>query len=384
MRSRTTIFAGGAALTAAALSLTLVAPATADIAPRKTDIIGVGSDTVQNIANFMADGDPSLASVGINAAGGKNRFFSFDATPDANDRAGYLNNSTSLAPKPLNPTIVFRAGNKPVQRPNGSSSGVKALLADTTATSKINFVRMSRLPSAAEHDKATANGWVGGLRVIKLSTDAMKIAATDTTNAPAAIAIADLVKIYKCEAGARDWTAFGGSAGTIIPQMPQVGSGTGDSFKKDLKTANGGVDVPLGACVEIVEENDPNSITGSSSPANTIAPFSEGRDNLYNSGYFTDPTVPFPGSATPLNAGIKMLGGYVQNRGLYIVFRDRDKDSTVPFQPGGNLNWVRSLFYNPGGTAPYAAGADAAGAITAGGATPAYTDCGAGNTVVSC
>ena len=134
--------------------------------------------------------------------------------------------------------------------------------------------------------------------------------------------------------------------------------------------------------MQTVEENDPTSITGSSSPIDTIAPFSEGRDNLYNSGYFRDPTVPFPGATTGLNPGIHMLGGYVNNRGLYIVFRDADKNSATKWQPGSALNFVQALFL-PGGT-PYVASADGQAAIAAGGATPTYVDCGAGPTVTSC
>ena len=110
MRSRSIFKAGGAAFAVAALGLTFAVPASADIAPGGSDIVGVGSDTVQNMANFMADGDPFFGSAGVNATASKNRFFSFDATPDANDRAGYLNGSTNAAPKPLTPSIVGMLG----------------------------------------------------------------------------------------------------------------------------------------------------------------------------------------------------------------------------------------------------------------------------------
>jgi len=380
MRSRSLFKAGGAVLSIAALGLSFGAPAYADIAPNSTDIVGVGSDTVQNIADFLADGDPTAASSGVNSTVSKNRLFTFDATPDANDRAGYLNGSTSTVLKPLNPTIVLRAGTSPVQRPNGSGAGINALLADHPSPFKINFVRSSRLPTVAEQNTAIANGFVGGLHVVKISTDALKIAVADTTHAPASLTALQLVDIYKCNT--TNWTTVGGTSGTPIPLVPQSGSGTRNSFLADLQTANGGVAVPLGACVQTVEENDPTSITGSSSPIDTIAPFSEGRDNLYNSGYFRDPATPFPGATTGLNAGIHMLGGYVNNRGLYIVFRDADKNSATKWQPGSALNFVQALFL-PGGT-PYVASADGQAAIAAGGATPTYVDCGAGPTVTSC
>ncbi len=385
MRSRSKIVAGGAALAATALSLALVAPANADIAPGGDDIVGVGSDTVQNIANFMFDGDFTGLASGVNPTVAKNRVFSFDATPDANDRAGYLNGSTSTALKPLTPTVVLRAGSSPIQRPNGSGAGITALLADRTAPFKINFVRSSRLPSVAEQNTAVANGFVGGLRVIKISTDALKVAATDTipTHAPASLTITQLVDIYKCNT--TNWSTIGGTAGTIIPLIPQAGSGTRSSFVADLTAGNGGTAFAFGSCVQTVEENDPSALTGSASPADTIAPFSEGRDNLYNAGYFKDPTVPFPGAVAGVNAGIKMLattgGGYVNNRGLYIVLRQADVTSTKKWQPGSTLNWAQALFV---GTTSYAASGDAASAIASGGATQTYVDCGNGPTVTTC
>jgi ABC-type phosphate transport system substrate-binding protein len=380
MRSRSIFKAGGAAFAVAALGLTFAVPANADIAPTGSDIVGVGSDTVQNIANFMADGDTLGAASGINAAASKNRVFSFDATPDANDRGGYLNGSTSTLLKPLTPTIVLRAGTSPVQRPNGTGSGIAALLADKTAPFKMNFVRASRLPSVGEQNTAVANGFVGGLHVVKISTDALKVAAANATNAPANLSAAQLVDLYKCNTV--NWAAIGGTAGIPIPQIPQAGSGTRNSFLADLQVANGNVAVPLGTCVQTVEENDPTSITGSAlAGVNAIAPFSEGRNNLYNSGYFFDPTVTFPGAATPVSSGIKMLGGYVNNRGLFIAFRDADKTSPIKWQPGSNLNYVQALFL---GSSPYVAGADAAGAIESGGATQTYADCGAGPGVTTC
>lgn len=383
MRSRSIFKAGGAAFAVAALGLTFAVPASADIAPGGSDIVGVGSDTVQNMANFLADGDPFFGSSGVNVTVGKNRLFSFDATPDANDRAGFLNGSTAAAPVHLTPTIVLRAGRSPVQRPNGSGDGVKALLADTEH--QINFVRMSRLPDAGEHNNAGAGA--GGLHVVKISTDNLVMASAATSNMPAAgLTAAQLVAIYKCTAGSTNWSAFGGAAGTIIPQTPQSGSGTGKTFLADLQAANGGTVVPLGPCVQVVEENDPASITGSTSPVNTIAPMSEGRFNLYGAGYFYNPATKFPGGTTPIVSGIKLHKGatnYVNNRGLYIVFRDADKNIATKWQPGSNLNWVQALFLSSVVT-PYVASGDGQGAIASGGGTPTYVDCGAGAGVTTC
>lgn len=388
MRSRSTLLAGGTALAAAALSVALIAPATADIAPNSTDIVGVGSDTVQNMMNFIADGDPLGNSAGINAVGGQNRLFSFDATPDANDRAGYLNGSAAS----LNATIILRAGTNPVQRPQGSGAGLKAIIADTIAPFKINYTRSSRLPTVAEQNSAIAAGFVGGLHVVKISTDKLVMAAANITNAPAALTINQVLDIYKCLPTADDFgndvavggTAGGVSTGAIIPIAPQTQSGTYGSFKANLDTANGSP-VTLGTCVRFAEEHDPAAITTSLVPANAISPFSEGRFNLYASSYFKDPNVVFPGGAA-ITSGVKLLtgvGSYVNNRGLYVVFRDADKNSPTKWQPGSSLNFVQALFLNTA-PAPYVKGLDAQGAIAAGGGVPTYADCGAGPTVTTC
>jgi ABC-type phosphate transport system substrate-binding protein len=383
----------GAAITIAGLNLAMIAPAQADIAPNANDIVGVGSDTVQNIANFLADGDAFGSANGVNIGAAKNRVFSFDATPDANDRAGYAEGSTSSATKPLNPTIVLRAGSVPVLRPNGSGSGLAALLADTALPHKINFVRMSSLPSPADLINPAAGAT--GLHVVKISTDNLKVAAATGTHAPAALSAVQLVAIYKCSVTTWNDPLIGGaSANTIIPLLPQAGSGTRKSFLADLQAANGNVVVPLGGCIQTVEENDPMAITGAmtqvvapavpvAAPLDAIAPFSEGRNNLYVSGYFHEPSAPFPGLAAPLTSGISMLGGYSTSRNLYIVFRDADKNSTVKWQPGSTLNFVQALFLNPTAT-PYVASGDGQAAILSGGATPLYGDCLAGAAVTAC
>jgi hypothetical protein len=76
-------------------------------------------------------------------------------------------------------------------------------------------------------------------------------------------------------------------------------------------------------------------------------------------------------------------------RPLYIYFRDADINAATPFQPGGTLNAVRTLFYNPcqtgqtgcvtigsqtfgPGGAPYFDTTSAQADISAAGITPTY------------
>src|ERR1700749_1921121 len=103
MRMKNKVRVGLAAAAAGAMSFAIATPAHADYAPSSSDAVGVGSDTVQYLADFVADGDTS-GDLGYNSGGFVNKLVDFDATPDANARAAYQNGSTNAALLPLNPT----------------------------------------------------------------------------------------------------------------------------------------------------------------------------------------------------------------------------------------------------------------------------------------
>jgi len=150
-KKRLAVVAG--AVGAISFSLITATPALADYAPSTTDVVGVGSDTVQSAMNFVADGD-YVSDTGYNL-NQRNRVANFDATADAGARLAYgtfgatsatcspgtggtagTGNQTAVhADKPcvLNPEIVLRAGLRPTQRPNGSGAGYTALKADDAA-----------------------------------------------------------------------------------------------------------------------------------------------------------------------------------------------------------------------------------------------------------
>ena len=274
-------------------------------------------------------------------------------------------------------TIVLRANTKPVPRPNGSGSGIAALLADTGSVEQINWVRSSRLPSADEQTQAQAKGW-GGLHVYQFATDGLKIAVSSTTapHGPAALTPAALVGIYN--GTFTKWSQVPGYDGTdptatIKPYIPQSGSGTRNFFLADLQAANGGTAITLGSNVLPMQEHDPANIKGD---ADAIAPFSTGRFNLLQSGYL---------SANNQNL-VKLVGGtgtYSTTRGLYILVRQRDVTDTTgpisasgiafPYQPGGTKNWVQTLF---SGATSWVGRSTNAGLITSAGVTRSYQDLG--------
>jgi ABC-type phosphate transport system substrate-binding protein len=383
VRSTTTAKLGVAAIGAAVLAITATAPAHADYAPGPSDIVGVGGDTPQFDLAFGADGD-TLGAPGFNASHPINRLVTFNATADGNARQAYQNGSTLNAPVPLNPTITLRAGTSPVQRPQSSGSAVTALLADTTATEKINFVFSASRPTAAQQSTAGTNGW-GYLHVVQIGDDAVEVAGTSATNAPAGLSLADLLGIYK--GTYTQWSDLpgnsGGSNDTIIPLIPPSSSSITKTFLADLKTANGGTAPSLSSAVKTVEQNDPGALLSAGTPADAIVPFSSARLDLYTSGYFHDPNVTFPGGGA-VTPGIKLLSGAVPGGGSpydsevdhYVIFRQSDATSATAMEPGGSLNWVQALFSNPGGANPFFAKAAGQALIAAAGTTPNYVDLG--------
>jgi ABC-type phosphate transport system substrate-binding protein len=415
---------------AAALTVGMLAfptSAYADYAPTKNDVVGVGSDTLQQMVDFVADGDYT-GNLGYNSAGNKNKFISIDATADANSRLAYGpqglgsscapgtggtvgtgNQNTTHADTPctLNPTVVLRAGKTASQRPNGSGAGFNLLKQDTTAGGLgKGYVDFSRASSS--------RGTQTQFSAIQIGTDPLAMLSSTTTNA-VALSSTQLNSIYACTVTFWDDPAIGGTSHTTIkPLLPQVGSGTRTSFL----TAIGNPTVA--SCVSNVEENDPEAIDSSGVPADAIEPMSLSRLDLFQGklstgasngagGFFTDPSCPFPGaiSTTPAacvgatatlapnvkfwNTGTPSSGTlFGITRPLYMYFRDADVDSTKKFQPGGSLNWVRTMLYNPcptpggptcvidggveygPGGAPYFASAAGQAAISAAGVTPLY------------
>jgi len=396
----------------AALSL-LPSSAFADYGPSSSDVVGVGSDTVQAAGNFVADGDYT-GNAGYNTAGNLNKFISIDATADANTRLAYgtfgvgsgataatnpcspgtgatqgtgNQNTTHVGDKPcaLNPTVVLRAGLSPVQRPNGSGGGYNLLKADTNAsgvgTGLVDFARAS-----------SPRGVNALFDSVQIGNDPLGMLTSSTTNATNGLSIAQLKNIYTCTV--TNWNQVGSGTGTIVPLMPQIGSGTRSYFEGQI----GVTDSTLGSCVQNVEENDPEAIDASSSPANAVEPMSQSRLFLFQgklsngtasglSGYFKDPSCvalsAVAGCASnTLTPNVKLWSTgvpaptdsgalFYPTRPLYIYFRHADINSTTIFQPGGTLNWVRTMLFNPGGSTPYWCSAAGKADISASGIIPA-------------
>ena len=256
---------------AAVASALAMAPALADpvnghlkpVTPLPYDIVGVGSDTTQNMLDQL--------SVDYNAAHKTHNathpyIYSWDATPPSD-------------PTITTPTLIKpKAGcSSKTVRPDGSSAGIT----DLTTTQKIkykgktypcfDFSRSSRPRKATDPGKTS-------IVFVTLARDAVTYATSAVTNAPANLTTKQLTEIYSCTVQAtgghpaNNWADLGGKSGTIDPILPQSGSGTLSFFLGAI-----GVTTP-GSCVNATtpEENEGTAPVFSTDSANLIFPFSAG------------------------------------------------------------------------------------------------------------
>ncbi len=301
----------------------------------------------------------------------------------------------------LNPTIVLRAGLKPILRPNGSGAGANALKFDMVAGLKnVDYARASSLQGG----KFTTLGLAASR--ITVGTEQFGMLTSSTTNA-VPLTAAQLKAVYEANTtgtnglggtGCVKWSDVGGvSTSAIVPLYPQKSSGTYAFFS----AASTGVNLAsTGSCSKAVEENDPQAIDDSGDPANAIEPISGARLNLYlglkgtgtpaaptsapNFGaqsikYFQDPSCNY-GDASVTSAGTAGFGAagscgtttaagalatpqawtpnvtsqygvgawWSTKRDVYIYFRAAERDNIIDqFQPGINQNLIRTLFSNP-------------------------------------
>ncbi|MFZ0322528.1 MAG: substrate-binding domain-containing protein [Actinomycetes bacterium] len=377
--------AAAVAVTTFGLCLGAVAPALADVQPSANDVVAAGSDTTMYAANFLFDGVPGGGG-GYNA-GKKNRVFSFDAVGDANGRTSYENNATGAAA--FAATAVLRQQTKPVIRPNGSGNGIKALYQAPYISPGpvVNVARSSRLPQCAENT-ADVNAGFGGLHVYQMGTEPLTMAKLATgSHVPDGLTADQVLKIYT---GAYtkwgDIPGYSGSFGTdtIDALIPQSGSGTRGVFDDSMKAANGGTAPTYKAGLEVVQENDFNSLQIATDPANALVVFSNARITLNDTGYFggTGATAA-AGKVVPMT-GAAPGGGtvYGTTRPVFFVINENSLSVGTKFQPGGTKNWAQELFSGPGNVL---ASPIYASNISAAGFTPSYSDLGApGQQGVNC
>ena len=230
--------------------------------------------------DFAADGD-QLGDSGYNSAGNEFKLVNFDASADANARLAYgpqgvgagqwaagdggrrVRQPDDQPRRPamrLNPTIVIRAGICPVQRPNWSGAGAKALAADAN-----HFITFHARPHAKGRRRAAATFCPARSTASRSGPSRGNADGEHDERRP--VSAQQLKLVYRC--ADTTWTPVGGtSSDAVIPIVPQVGSGTRQSFLAAIGNAT------FGRCVQTGEENDPTAIAAQSNPADAIEPMS--------------------------------------------------------------------------------------------------------------
>lgn len=401
--------------TAAGLALTL-APAQADPAPQPNDVVATGSDIIQNSFNFLADGYHELP--GYNTAGNRWRFVNFDSSGDAQGRSAYTDprqlttitgNGTigengvkyikQSDVKLLNPTVGLRAGQDLVVRPSGGGGGGR----DAIINDDQGWIDVGRSPDGLTADNQNTIQDKQGTKLyrVQIATDRQLIAVAATTNAPATLSADDILKIYTGQY--TKWSDVPGYSGpapddTIIPLTLPSDAGMWNTFLANVKRQNPGNSTFTGRNNPNsfnVQQNDPTAIANlpEAQRKNAIVPFPRGRYRTLNKGYYTltsdgQKTNNYnteAGHRTAADASaIKLLDGdstadnntpaapYGGNFAYNALIRESDLTSTTPWQPGSTLNWVKALFYNPDGPAPFVRTPAGQALLEAAGVTPDY------------
>lgn len=205
----------------------------AGVVPAATDVVGVGSDTTQGLLNTLTEH--------YNATSPASKAYSWDAVPQGS-------------------RIIPKAGAPEINRPNGSSAGISALIADGNAHN-LDFARSSR--------KAKSDGSEANYAFIEFARDTVTYATAGTSNVPTTLTTLALNKLYGSAAGSADCT--------FVAYLPQAGSGTRAFFLESI-----GLTAP-GTCArdtfngQPVQEHNPAPLLDGPDAPNAIAPFSVGR-----------------------------------------------------------------------------------------------------------
>jgi hypothetical protein len=244
------VVALGAAFGVLLAGVAIAAPANAE--PVSNSYVLVGSDTLQDAANALANGT-TITGSSVRVTAGGSTIGSYDAFGSA--------------------AIQTKSGGPFFGRPSGSGDGVKALSLSITGgswtkngltktiTGQVDIARSSSGPSANP---------TGPLLYVPFSRDAVSYAykfGAGVTSAAGieSLSAASLTAIYN---GTQ--TSVGGV--TVVPRLPQDGSGTRKFWVGAIGVSNTPAGVPDAATTTLAE-NDATQLTPA---ANTIqiVPFS--------------------------------------------------------------------------------------------------------------
>lgn len=261
--------AAGAALGLAATLLVTVPAANAE--PVANGPVVVGSDTLQDVLNALTNGT-TISGGSVRSTAGPLFAASFDATGSV--------------------SIQTKSGGPRFGRPNGSSDGAKALSRSidgapyTSATpgSPANVTITNQVDVARSSSGATAVA-NGPLLYIPFGRDALSYAHSGGANAAFDnIDQATLKGLFECTI-----TQVGGV--TVVPVIPQAGSGTRKDFIAKIGATEASVsEVSEGGCVVVGQEHDTQFLADGTTPfpANAVTAMSAAQWVAQNTGAGVD------------------------------------------------------------------------------------------------
>ncbi|WP_167040816.1 hypothetical protein [Salinibacterium sp. ZJ454] len=243
-------------------TLFAAAPA-ANAEPVANGPVVVGSDTLQDVLNALTNGT-SISGGNVRSTAGSANAASFDAIGTV--------------------SIQTKSGGNRFGRPNGSGDGVKALsrsidgapYTSATVGAPASVTIANQVDVARSSSGATVVA-SGPLLYIPFGRDALSYAHSGGANAAFdSIDQATLKGIFECTI-----TQVGGV--TVVPVIPQTGSGTRTDFISKVGIGT------LGGCVVVGQEHDTQSLAnGDPFPANAITAMSAAQWVAQNTGAGVD------------------------------------------------------------------------------------------------
>jgi ABC-type phosphate transport system substrate-binding protein len=256
MRKLSRLMAGAVTMAAAAaLVAGSVATASAapndppkGVTPKAYDIVGVGSNTTEDVIDQIAVG----YDAGVKDHSPAHPYlYSWDALPVG----------VSVAPVGVTYKVTPKAGCSAIDRPNGSGAGVTALN-DTSLDGKTGYPCLDFARSSGGRKPTQPAFGTGGITFVAFAKDAITWAVRGkSTDAPKTLTTAQLKGIFACDT--KNWDKVGGKPGAITVYLPQAGSGTLSTWEKFMGLPTSG---PLPSCISQAPEENEGTYKGFNSP----------------------------------------------------------------------------------------------------------------------
>jgi ABC-type phosphate transport system substrate-binding protein len=350
VRALRSIAVAGAALASLAAGIT-AASADPTATPATTDIVAVGSDTIQSLFDQF--------STDYNATSPTHKLYSYEAT-----------GSSTI-------TTKNNDANCTITRPNGSGAGISQLTKNLKTADNNPCVDIARASRNIKSSDGT------GLAAVQFARDLITYSYVSGGHAVTNLTTAQLTAIYNCSDATLGgsgtpvtWNEVGGtSTDAIVPVLPQASSGTRSTWLADIGVTwttapscivNGASSVDS----SVIEENEGTNsefTTANANAADVVFPFSAG-DYVGEVYTLTNPQSPGSLVLGSINSTAPLTSSHTINvagfstayiRTLFAVVLSSGASPWVPsyLQPllgaSNNSGWICKGSSSTAGTGPY-------------------------------